>query len=370
MIAPLRRPRIAFAGGGTGGHLYPGLAVARALHGFEPVFLLPSDRGDGARLGAEFESHVVLAPRPDRDRMLYPARLLRAVVRTRRLLRELGAEAVVGLGGYASVPAALAARTLGLPLYLVECNAVPGKATRLLARFADGIGLGSEGALERLPARACRVTGTPLRQELRRPARAEEFGLVSGVGTLLVLGGSQGAQTLNSRVLEALPACEGLPFQVLHCAGERDAERVRAAYRSVPVRATVVDFLPDIGRAYCVADLVLSRGGASTVAECLALGRPAAIVPYPWHKDGQQRRNAEEAVRAGAARLIEEEELTSARMRELVAGLLLDPDALLPMALTALSLARPEAAQAMAQHLVESLDRPSGGATAVAELGE
>jgi len=370
MIAPLRPPRIVFAGGGTGGHLYPGLAVARALHGFEPVFLLPAGRGDEARLRGEFESHMFEAPRPDRGRMLYPARLLTAVGRARRLLRDLHAEAVVGLGGYASVPAALAARTLGLPLYLVECNAVPGKATRLLARFADGIGLGSEGALERLPARACRVTGTPLRQELRRPARAEEFGLCSGVGTLLVLGGSQGAQTLNTRVLDALPACEGLPFQVLHCAGERDAERVRAAYRALAVRATVVDFLPEIGRAYCVADLVLSRGGASTVAECLALGRPSAIVPYPWHRDGQQRRNAESAVRAGAAQIIEEEALTAPRLRELIVGVLLDPAKLLPMAASALTLGRPEAALAMAQHLVESLSGPSGGPGAVAELGE
>ncbi len=369
MIGPLRRPRLVFAGGGTGGHLYPGLAVARALRGFEPLFLLPAGRGDEARLRGEFESRTVEAPRPDRGRLLYPARLLKAVKEARRLLRDLGAEGVVGLGGYASVPAALAARTLGLPLYLVECNAVPGKATRLLSRLAHGIGLGSEGARERLPARACRVTGTPLRQELRQPARAEEFGLASGVGTLLVLGGSQGARTLNTRVLDALPSCAGLPFQVLHCAGEGDAERVRDAYRRLPVRATVVDFLPEIGRAYCVADLVLSRGGASTVAECLALGRPAAIVPYPWHKDGQQRLNAESAVRAGAARLIEEEALTPDRLRDLITGVLLDPGTLLPMATSALALGRPEAALAMAEHLIESMEGRAGGPGAIAELG-
>jgi UDP-N-acetylglucosamine--N-acetylmuramyl-(pentapeptide) pyrophosphoryl-undecaprenol N-acetylglucosamine transferase len=161
LIAPLQRPVVVFAGGGTGGHLYPGLAVARALHGHDPVFLIPPDRGDAERVNGEFRVAVLRAPRPDRSRLLYPVRLAAAVARARGILTGLRASAVVGLGGYASVPAALAGRTLGLPLYLIQCDAVAGRATRLLARFAQGVGLGAERARDALAARiASRVTGT------------------------------------------------------------------------------------------------------------------------------------------------------------------------------------------------------------------
>ncbi|MHC4819266.1 MAG: UDP-N-acetylglucosamine--N-acetylmuramyl-(pentapeptide) pyrophosphoryl-undecaprenol N-acetylglucosamine transferase, partial [Planctomycetota bacterium] len=251
MIAPLNRKVVVFAGGGTGGHLFPGLAVARALPALEPVFLVPPDRGDAVHIAGEFRVIELAAPRVDRAPWFLPVRLARAVRRARRTLRELRATAVVGLGGYASVPGALAARSLGLPLYLMECNAVPGKATRFLARFAAGIGLGAapaQGTLPRGPP--CRVTGTPLRGDLRADAATEEFGLEPTLPTLLVLGGSQGAAGLNARVLQGLEACVPGAFQVLHCSGNRDAANVRAGYRSLNVPAAVVDFLPDIGRAY------------------------------------------------------------------------------------------------------------------------
>jgi UDP-N-acetylglucosamine--N-acetylmuramyl-(pentapeptide) pyrophosphoryl-undecaprenol N-acetylglucosamine transferase len=252
----------------------------------------------------------------------------------------------------------------------MELNAVPGRATRLLARFAAGIGLAAPAALEGLPAPArCRVTGTPLRGKLDREADPEAFGLAQGRPTLLVVGGSQGARGLNTRVLEGVRASADLPFQVLHCAGPADAARVRALYRDIPVASAVVDFLPDIGRAYAVADVVLARSGASTVAECLVLGKPAVFVPYPWHRDRQQARNAEAAVRAGAARLVEEESLTSAAFRRLVEELLLDGAARERMRARAPGLARPDAARAMAAHLFESLGEAVGEAPWLAEIG-
>lgn len=370
MIAPLRRRRIVFAGGGTGGHLFPALAVARALPSCEPLFLVPRDRGDPERLRGEFPTLVLDCPRPDRGPLLYLPRLLGAVRRARRMLRDADAAAVVGLGGYAALPASLAARTLGLPLYLMECNAVPGRATRLLARFASGIGLGEPAALDHLRDRArCRVTGTPLRSELRDEAEPGAFGLARGRPTLLVVGGSQGARGLNTRVVDGVRASADLGFQVLHCAGKADAERVRALYRGLPVPAAVVDFLPDIGRAYAVADLVLARAGASTVAECLALGKPAVFVPYPWHRDRQQARNAGAAVGAGAAVLVEEEALTPEAFRGLVRGLLLDGAERARMGERAAALARPDAARAMAAHLVESLGEAVGERGACVEIG-
>jgi len=356
LIAPIRRPVLAFAGGGTGGHIFPAVAVARALPSFRPVFLVPDDRGDERRLGGEFPHLALRAPRPGRSRLLYPAALAGAIHRARRALREMEARAVVGLGGYGSVPGCLAAKTLGLPLYLMELNAVPGRATRFLARFADGIGLSSASALRGIRADGrARVTGTPLRRELEARGSPADFGLRSDLPTLLVLGGSQGAASLNDRVLAALPSCAGLPFQVLHCAGEADAARVREAYRGIDLPHAVVEFLPDIGRAYSVADLVLARGGASTVAECVALRRPAIFVPYPWHRDRQQGRNAEEAVAAGAARLVEERDLVPDAFRTIVRTLLVAREERMRMARAAAALARSDAAGAMAAHLVESL---------------
>lgn len=370
MIAPIRRRVLVFAGGGTGGHIFPALALARALPSFECLFLVPRDRGDDGRIRGEFRCIPMDLPRVDRRSLLYPARLVRAVAVSRRVLRETRAAGVVGLGGYACVPASLAARTLRLPLYLMECNAVPGKATRLLSRIATAVGLGTEAAADSLPrAVRHRVTGTPLREELRVRARPEEFGLESGLPTLLVLGGSQGAQSLNTLVLKALSACAGMPFQVLHCAGEGDCGRVAEAYASLPIRSSVIDFLPDIGRAYAVADLVLGRGGASTVAECLALARPAVFVPYPWHRDRQQERNAREAALAGAARVVEEASLTPAAFRDLVFELLLSGEARRRMAEAAARIARPGAAAAMAAHLLESFGEAAAEDRCVVEIG-
>lgn len=370
MIAPLKRPVVVFAGGGTGGHLYPGLAVARALDGHEAVFLIPPDRGDAERIQGEFPVVLLRAPRADRSRLFYPVRLAAAVARARRILVDLRASAVVGLGGYASVPAALAGRTLGLPLYLMQCDAVAGRATRLLARFAQGAGLGSARARDALPARlSCRVTGTPLRREMDARGDRADFGLDPSLPTLLVLGGSQGAEGLNTRVIEGLVASPRGGFQVLHCAGARDAQRVRAAYERLRLPGRVVDFLPEIGRAYAVADLVLARAGASTVAECAARALPAIFVPYPFHRDRQQAWNALDAVRAGAARVVEEEDLRPEAFGGAVLGTLLDTAERSAMSLASARVARPDAARDMAAHLIETFGPALGEARWHAELG-
>jgi UDP-N-acetylglucosamine--N-acetylmuramyl-(pentapeptide) pyrophosphoryl-undecaprenol N-acetylglucosamine transferase len=369
VIAPLHRKRVVFAGGGTGGHLFPALALARALPSIEPVFLVPPDRGDEQLLGGEFRSVALFSPRVDRAPWLYPARLAWAVRKARSILKAERASAVVGLGGYASVPASVAARTLGLPLYLVECNAVPGKATRALARWANGIGLASPQARDGLAgARAdCKITGTPLRRELfdAEYGGPADFGLEPGVKTLLVVGGSQGATRLNERVVDGLATCRDLPFQVLHCTGDTDAARIRADYDELGIRAHVVGFLGDIGRAYAAADLVLARAGASTVAECLALGRPAIFVPFPWHKDRQQHLNAREAEACGAARVVEQRKLTPVAVRMLVKEVLLRDEEREAMAGFARAVGRPSAARDMAAHVLESF----GDALAVTDAG-
>lgn len=358
MIAPLRRRTVVFAGGGTGGHLFPAVAVARALPSVEPLFLVPDDRGDVERLGGEFRSVEFRSPRLDRSRALYAPRLCSAVWRARKLLRKEKACAVVGLGSYSSVPACIAARTLGLPVYLMAFDAVPGKATRLLAPMAHGIGVGSELAVGRLPnAGRCKVTGTPLRADLARSARRGAFDLDPALPTLLVFGGSQGARTLNRRVIAGLAACPHLDFQVLHATGVEDETSVREAYQRMNRPASVHAFLKDMGAAYAAADLVLCRGGASSVAECLALGKPAVFVPYPWHRDRQQEQNARAAASAGAARIVNEDHLEPTRFRALIEELLLSDESRKAMALRSERMGRPQAhaARRMAAHLAECI---------------
>jgi len=327
--------------------------VARSLPSIEPLFVVPPDRGDDARLGGEFRCVSFASPRFDRRAALYPVKLGPSVWRARRLLRRENARAVVGLGSYSSVPLCLAAKTLGLPVYLMAVDAEPGRATRLLAPMARGIGLGSDLARGRFSPRApCRVTGTPLRAGLAREAAPEAFGLERGMPTLLVFGGSQGARSLNRRIVEGVSACPDLAFQVLHVTGPGDDASVRDAYARMGRRASVHAFLDDMGAAYAAADLVVCRGGASSVAECAVLGKPAVFVPYPWHRDRHQEKNARAAAAAGAAELVSEDELD---VRGVVERLLLARGARNAMAARAAAVARPRAAQQMAAHLVESL---------------
>ena len=379
MIAPLRKNTIVFAGGGTGGHIFPAVAVARAIPSVDSLFLVPTDRGDAERLKGEFRCVPFDSPRFDRGRLLYPARLAGAIWRARGILRQENAKAVVGLGSYASIPACVAARSLGLPVYLMAFDAVPGRATRMLAPLARGIGLGSELARTRFPLRApVRVTGTPLRDELCQyrdeAARADAitpsyFGLRDGTPTLLVFGGSQGARELNRRVREGIAACAGLDFQVLHVTGPDEVDATWDAYRGMKRRASVHGFLVDMGAAYAVADLILCRGGASSVAECLALGKPAVFVPYPWHRDDHQAQNAQAAERSGAAILVREDELDPARVRAVLERYLVNGAERERMADLADGMGRPQAARTMAAHLLETFGDAVAEPQWSAELG-
>jgi len=189
--------------------------------------------------------------------------------------------------------------------------------------------------------------------------------------TLLVFGGSQGARTLNRRVTEGLAACPHLDFQVLHVTGVDDEESVREAYQRMNRRASIRTFVKDMGAAYAVADLVLCRGGASSVAECLALGKPAIFVPYPWHNDRQQEVNARAAASAGAARIVNEEQLDPARFRALIEELLLSKTQREEMALRSRRMGRPQAhaARRMAAHLAECLGEALQEPSWTEELG-
>jgi UDP-N-acetylglucosamine--N-acetylmuramyl-(pentapeptide) pyrophosphoryl-undecaprenol N-acetylglucosamine transferase len=323
---------VVFAGGGTGGHLYPAIAIADALRarGDAPVFVGTAGRLESTLVpAAGYPLHTVASRAFVRAGA--PLRKLREAVQTAavngwgtlqslRLLRRLHPAAIVATGGYVCFPVVAAARLLRTvrllrgPIALLEPNAQPGLTNRLLAPLVDEIWGAFDNADPRLRAKYVR-TGTPLRASLQalpsREAALERLGLRADRKTLLAMGGSQGARSIND-ALTALIRDGGLPegWQVLHVTGEREYDRVRGALGGVP--AAVRPYLHDLADAYAAADLVLARAGASTIGELSALGKPALLVPYPHAAEGHQEANAAPMAAAGAALVIADRDLPGA----------------------------------------------------------
>jgi UDP-N-acetylglucosamine--N-acetylmuramyl-(pentapeptide) pyrophosphoryl-undecaprenol N-acetylglucosamine transferase len=322
------------AGGGTAGHVNPLLAVADALRAREPedeVLVLGTREGLEARLVPErgyellFVDKVPFPRRPDRAAAAFPVRFGRAVAHVRRLIASREVDVVVGFGGYASAPAYVAAARARVPFVVHEANARPGLANVLGARRASGVGVTFEGT----PLKRSRVVGMPLRREivtLDRPSQraeaAEHFGLDAARPVLLVFGGSLGAQRLNEAFGEGHGAAWrdvlAAGWQLLHVTGER-SELVDPGTPGYVVRR----YVDRMDLAFALADLIVSRAGSATVSEVSALGIPAVYVPYAVG-NGEQALNAASAVRAGAALLIPDAELTGDRVRSDVIPLLAD----------------------------------------------
>lgn len=318
------------AGGGTAGHVNPLLAVAdglRARDAGDEVLVLGTREGLEARLvplrGYEllFVDKVPFPRRPNRAAAAFPARFGRAVGQVRRIIRERGVEVVVGFGGYASAPAYVAARLENVPFVVHEANAKPGLANVLGARAAASVGVAFEGT----PLRGARVVGMPLRREIvdldpaaLRAEAAASFGLDADRPTLLVFGGSLGAQRLNEAFGAAWGDVLEAGWQLLHVTGQTSD----LADPGAPGYA-LVRYVDRMDLAFALADLIVSRSGAATVSEISALGIPAIYVPYAVG-NGEQSLNAASAVRAGAARVIPDAEFTADRVRSEIVPLLRD----------------------------------------------
>ena len=320
------------AGGGTAGHVNPLLAVAdglRARDASADVLVLGTREGLEARLvplrGYELltVAKVPFPRRPNRAAAVFPAQFLRAVAVVRRLIRERGVDVVVGFGGYAAAPAYVAARRERVPFVVHEANAKPGLANVLGARGAAGVGVAFEGT----PLRGARVVGMPLRREIveldpaaLRDEAATHFGLDAARPTLLVFGGSLGALRLNAAFGEAWRDVLDAGWQLLHVTGQNS---------DLPDPGVdgyaVVRYVDRMDLAFALADFIVSRSGAATVSEISALGIPAVYVPYAVG-NGEQRLNAAAVVRAGAALLIDDADLTPERVRSEVVPLLRDDE--------------------------------------------
>ncbi len=363
---------VVLAGGGTGGHIEPMLALADALlrragavPGGVRVTCLGTARGMETRLVPARGYDLRLIPpvplprKPTPDLLRVPGRVRRAVRETRALLDELQADVVVGFGGYVALPAYLAARgrrgRAGTPVVVHEQNALPGLANRVGARIAARVAV----TVPDTPLRRGEHVGMPLRTaitSLDRPARRPEaraaFGLDPDRPTLLVFGGSQGAASLNRAAVGAADALTAAGVQVLHARGPKNTEVTVPARQPGQAPYVVVDYLERMDLAYAAADLALCRSGAVTVAELSAVGLPAAFVPLPIG-NGEQRRNALPVVEAGGGLLVEDADLSPAWIGDRLVPLLTDPAALAGYAAHAAAAGVPDADDRLADIVLE-----------------
>jgi len=348
---------ILIAAGGTGGHMFPAMALGRALVGRGwPVALL-TDRRGARYVGDELPYTVVAAGSPSGGptaRVRGLLQLGRGLFDSLLALRRIRPIAAASFGGYASVPAALAAAASRVPLLVHEQNAVFGRANRLTARFARTVAL-SFAATTEVPARAALaqvVTGNPTRGEFSSvrvaPGTAGRF-------RVLVLGGSQGARIFSDvlpAALRLLPAELRARLDVAQQCRPEDLDRVAAGYAAIGLAAELAGFFTDVPVQMARADLVVTRSGASTVAELLALGRPSLLVPYPSAADDHQTANAQALAEAGAALLVPQPAFTAERLAQELSDLMRLPDRLATMAEQARVLARPDAVDRLVDALL------------------
>lgn len=358
---------VVFAGGGTGGHLFPGIAIAEALRA-----LRPDARISFAGSAAKIEARVVPAHGYPFDRIwisgfrrrfsfataLLPLKLAVSVLQTMRLLRRRRPQVVVGTGGYVSGPVVWTAAKLGYRTLIHEQNEYPGATTRHLAGMVDEVHITFEGSARHLVhARRVVASGNPVRPSLRRLDVAEartRFGLDPARSMLFVFGGSLGAGSINRAVLASLERIADAGVQLLWQTGADDLTRARAAAASHG-GIVVLPFVDDMAAAYSAASLVVCRAGATSLAELSATGTPALLIPYPHAAADHQRRNARAMEAAGAAAYLDDDEIREGDggvFGDRVLALLGDADALAAMAARTAALARPDAARSIAEAIV------------------
>lgn len=346
--------KILIACGGTGGHLFPGIAVAEAFlaRGHE-VMLLISEKKVDSEASAKykhlsFKTMPAVAKPPTLSPKMLPFlwKLWGSISQCKTIIREFQADAVLGMGGFTSLPPVYAGHKLGLKTFVHDSNARPGRANVMTSRFCTRVFLGLDVAKTFFPNRETVTTGTPVRPEITHlPSREDAaalFGLSSDRPTIVVTGGSQGARRLNE--LSAQAAATLPPeTQVLHIAGASDFQRVTDITADRP-GYKVLGFCDQMPSAYAIADLIVARSGASSMTEIAIAGHPSILVPYPYAADDHQTRNAEVFAEAGAAILIQEKDLDAEKLASLAASILQDLPTYKRMAKAAGALAVPDAA--------------------------
>lgn len=367
---------ILIACGGTGGHLFPGIAIGEVLQsrGHSPTLLISEKKIDSLAASGHpslrFEKMPFLAmPKPWSPKMFsFLMGVWRGLNACKAMIKKDNTRVVLGMGGFTSFTPVLAGRRSGLRTLIHESNAIPGKANRLTSRYCDTVLLGFEEAAALFPKdTVTKVVGTPVRSALIKSARESTddpyafFGLDRKRKTLLVVGGSQGAKGINNAVAHTLSELDALGIQILHITGPGDYQEARDSYQNKPIalRSHVAAFCHRMDLAYKVADVALARSGASTLAELAYFGVPSLLVPYPYAADDHQTKNAGIFDQAGAAMLVTESALSPEKLADTVGDLLNHESKRKAMSKCAKAIAYKDAAEKIADIIVEEALRKS-----------
>ena len=356
------------AGGGTGGHLFPGVAIAeefRRRNGASRVLFIGTKRGLEARvlpqIGFALETLDVegIKGRGMAKSLAALVKIPRSLMESRRILRGFEPHVVIGVGGYASGPAVLTARFMGVPTAIAEQNAIPGETNKILGRFADRIFVSFPETKRWFRPERVRVTGNPIRTAIAGVQRRERKpGEPLGI---LIFGGSQGSHRINLAVLETLPHLGDLKgkIRIIHQTGKDDLEMVKKGYRDQGVEANVLPFITDMASAYGQADLLVCRAGATSIAEITASGKAALFIPFPFAVNDHQTKNAELLVNRGAAEMIPERDLTGESLSGVIRRLAAEPEKIESMGKNAAALGNARAAADIVDELLALASRGS-----------
>lgn len=365
----LKKRHVVVAGGGTGGHLFPGVAVVEALTAMMPnvtATFVGTERGIEARvipgLGYDLRLMDVAALKGSGlvGMLSGAAQLPRSGLQARKILKELAPDIVISVGGYAAGPMTAMAAMSGVPTALMEQNATPGMTNKMLGRFVGRAFVTFEQSKAFFDKTQCEVVGNPVRQQILERAQGFKYEppVADAKFRILVIGGSGGAGSFNAHLptwMKNMGDVLGRRIHIRHQAGRNRAEEVRARYEGFAGTAEVVEFIDDMADAYSWCDLLICRAGASTMAEVLILGVPAIYIPFPGAADNHQEKNALAVVEAGAGLMIDDSEITDDRACRLLAGLMGNPTALENVADRAKLMGRPEAARVIASQLIEMM---------------
>jgi UDP-N-acetylglucosamine--N-acetylmuramyl-(pentapeptide) pyrophosphoryl-undecaprenol N-acetylglucosamine transferase len=328
--------RAIIACGGTGGHLFPGLAVAEVMkdRGHEILLFVSEKDIDTQALKSHPEFRSERLPSIGLPSFLSPAfvtflrRMWESISRCREVYRRNPPGIILGMGGFTSIAPVIAGRMMGIPTLVHESNAIPGRANKTAARFVNHVLLGMQECAKYFPKADTIVTGTPIRSTLGKPLSREEalaaFKLDPSRRTLLVMGGSQGAMGINQLLFKSVPLLAASGLQVIHLTGDRDDQLAAANYLREGIPAYVATFHHRMEEVYSAADLAISRAGAASISEITAFGIPSILVPYPYATDNHQEANAKVMVEANAALLVKESETGSEIFTRLLTGLMQD----------------------------------------------
>lgn len=358
--------RVLIAGGGTGGHLFPGVAVAEeimARHRDSEVMFVGTERGIEARvvpeLGYQLEliriSGIKTVGLRGAIRGLF--RIPGALRQSRKIIKKFRPDVVIGVGGYASGPVVMMARLMRLPTAILEQNSIPGLTNKILGKFARNVFLSFEESRRFFRNKKIIMSGNPIRAAIRGAMmEPKQLGAAKAKPHLFVFGGSQGAVAVNELAVGAIKLLRdrGLEFSVLHQAGKRNVEATQKLYAAAGVDdVDCVGFINDMAAEYKRADLIVSRAGATSVAELGIVGRPAILIPFPFAADNHQVTNAAELVEAGAARMHEQKDLTAEILADEIAEILTDAKLRHTMAEAMRAHGKPQAAAAVVDWCAE-----------------